>query len=81
MSFIDHWAKNKISCISSNISFFEQLSEEFDRMKDLIKLIKSKQFNLSNLTQVITNKLLYKAVFKRKSLFKKMKSQFQSCHF
>ena len=48
--FIDHWVYNKIPFFSKyNISQYQQLSQEFDRLKDLLQIFNRTNQNTENI--------------------------------
>lgn len=77
-SFIDHWVNNRNPEINvNNISEYELLSQEFDRMQDIIELYyKHLPSNIVS-SLIIYNQDLYQHIKKKRDQLKANKDEFQ----
>lgn len=68
-SFLDHWIYGKTPDINPlNISEYDQLSQEFDRMKDLIEIFTKLTTSISSTTLQNDNNKLKKIINKKSNL-------------
>lgn len=68
-SFINHWVKKEVPNINFfNLSEYEQLSQEFDRMKDIIHLFHKHKTNSDEFSSLFTINGNEKKVIKEKKL-------------
>ena len=88
--FLDNWIKNKTPNIDYyNIYDFEKLSEEFDRMKDIVQLCKINIQKLENINfyyyakkneAKILKRMKYNYLFVLKSFFNNIEQINKNCH-
>lgn len=77
-SFVDHWMNKKIpDILISNFDQYYQLSQEFDRMKNLIQLYKKITSNYAIFSLMRKNQALKEKMQQKKKLLKQKEEKYQ----